>query len=91
VGHNIDENGYDGERSCGSISNRLFQYQGKIYYEHNIDNKEGVKYTISQLRGSTTKSVCEYGREIRTKVYPLSMKPQGRRVAGNDPKRSFAV
>ena len=68
----VDENGYDGERSCGGISNRLFQYQGKIYYEHNIDNKEGVKHTISQLRGSTTKSVCEYGREIRTKVYPRS-------------------
>jgi hypothetical protein len=71
----IDETGFE-DRSCSGISNRLFQYQGKIYYEHNIDNNEVAKHTISQLKGSTPKPICEYRREIRTKTYPLQIPEQ---------------
>lgn len=56
------------ERSCGGISNRLFMYRNKVYYEHNVGNNEVDTHTISQLQGNNTSMICKYGRKIETTV-----------------------
>ncbi|MGC2048254.1 MAG: lysozyme inhibitor LprI family protein [Gallionella sp.] len=51
-------------RGCGQITNRLFRYQNKTYYESNVMQKEGSR-TISILSDEHTKTVCNFIRKIK--------------------------
>jgi uncharacterized protein len=50
--------------NCGGMSNRLFELNGKIYYEINTSRE----HRISILEGNESRDICNIKRSIETKV-----------------------
>lgn len=55
---------YSYVRGCGQISNRLFRYRNKTYYENNVTQSEGQRH-ISLINGTQMKSICNFIRMIK--------------------------
>lgn len=59
------------ERNCGLVSNRLFRFADKIYFEANVTNAPGTPHEVRILRGDATATICTFEREIRSRVKTL--------------------
>jgi uncharacterized protein len=67
------------DRSCGApterairiVSNRLFRFDDKIYFESNTGNAIGLPHEVKILRGEAVADVCTFEREIRTRIKTL--------------------
>jgi len=63
----ISADGYRA-RSCGGVRNRLFRFEGKIYYETNTTNNDTTPHAVRLTDRGTVSQVCTFGRKIRSTV-----------------------
>ncbi len=66
----VPPGGYRG-RNCGRVQNRLFRFDGKIYYETNFANNGLVPHELRVLDGTAVAPVCTFERQVTTSVSRL--------------------
>lgn len=63
----LEAEGYR-ERNCGTVENRLFKLDDKIYFETNVSNNGDLPHEVRVLDGTAVGTLCTFEREVTTQV-----------------------
>jgi len=58
--------------NCGSMSNRLFEYEGQIYYEGNALGTDDAPHVVAILEGAKIVEACTFQEAIQTTLFTVN-------------------